>query len=104
MVRTVEAIKQDVGTAGSRYCFGLVALLPRPEAQVEHHVHAEFETSWPKEVDLFGDRSRMTLEQVRARISPVEAHHPLVVTEADCRKASLQPLRKGGLTNAEEAV
>src|SRR4051812_46456741 len=104
MFRTVEAIEQKVGTAGSRSCFGLVALLPRPEAQVEHHVHAEFETSWPKQVDLFGDRSCMTLEQVRGRISPVEADHPLVVTEADRGKASLQSLCKGGLTDAEEAV
>ena len=46
----------------------------------------------------------MTLKQVLGGISPVEPRHPLVVSEANCRKASLQLLRESGLTDAEEAV
>lgn len=54
MLRAVDAVKHYVSTTGPRSLFGLLALHPRPEARIEHRVHAKFKTSWPKQTDLVG--------------------------------------------------
>ena len=64
MFRAVDAVKHNIGAACLRSFSGFIALLPTPEADIEHHVHAKFKTSWPKQTDLIGYSAGLDGEQV----------------------------------------